>query len=122
MKRGLGKIHNAVLTALEGYPTYEASVRGRRVSLAGWADARLLIKCLERPATNSNRAAMSRALRQLHERGYIARFCGEVARQGNAASYALITLPRNRGAGNDGQALKLNKSKPRLRTVRETPA
>lgn len=115
MAQGHGKIHKAVLTALQGFPTYEASLRRNRVDLTGWADARLLIQRLELPLTNSNRSALSRALRQLHELGYIARFHGEVARQGNAASYALITDPRNRGAGTD-------RSKPRLRTVRKKPA
>jgi hypothetical protein len=46
----------------------------------------------------------------------VAKFHGEVAVQGKSARYALITDPKNAGAGTWGPAFILSRRTPKMRT------
>lgn len=117
MGQGLSPLQHRILKALEGFPTFEASVESDTVHLKGWAEPKHLFAAVDIIPTPTNRAVLSKALDRLHQRGFVAKFHGEVAIQGKAARYALITDARNAGARSSGPLLVMSRPARRRITV-----
>lgn len=113
MGKGLSQLQRDVIDILGRAPSYEAT---RGDGLSQWLLPRDILKALRREPSASNRAALSKALRRLHERGHVARAAGEMAYAGKAFRYALITDPKNAGAGNSGPRFVLGG--PRIKNIR----
>lgn len=113
MGRGLSRLQRRILRALEGFPTLEASTREDVISLRGWAEPRHLLEALSILPTATNRTVLSRALERLNQRGLVAKHYGELAIQGKAARYALITDPANAGSRSYGPMFVLTRPGPK---------
>jgi len=114
MGKGLSQLQRDILQVLEGFPSLEASPPGY---FGGWARPADIFSALDMERTASNRAAVSRALDRLNQRGLIAKCSGDVASVGKARRYARITDPTNVGWNNGGPKIKLGRRPPRMKEV-----
>jgi hypothetical protein len=114
--KGLSPLQKDILAGLAEIPALEESPPG---DLSAWARPGQIIGRLKRPSTASNRAAVSKALLRLYERGLVARASGEVASVGMSFRYVRISNPANAGLGNDGPSMTQGARKP-MKTVRES--
>lgn len=96
---GLSALQHDILAVLDGWPALEECLPG---SLGAWARPSDIIAALGRPRTAATRAAVSKALARLHERGIVARASGELVIVGKSFRYVRITDPKNAGYGNSG--------------------
>src|SRR4051812_2139394 len=105
-----------ILAVLASFPSYEQTADG---DLSKWATPRDIRSKLGRANTPTNRVALSKALRRLHELGLVARASGEVAAVGQAFRYVLITDAKNAGAGNAGPTSTIaGRTRPAARVLK----
>ena len=90
MRKGLSLLQRNILDALAVIP---ARVRdGIDCQYIGdWATPKNIMDALGRKPTNSNRAAISRALARLCERRLVAKAQGQISGTGKSGRYALTT-------------------------------
>jgi hypothetical protein len=117
MGKGLSSLQHDILGVLENWPSFEDATLSAPGSIGCWAKPGDIIQALGRSKSPASRAAMSKALLRLHQRGLVARAAGEVAAAGMGFRYVRVANPANAGAGNDGPAIALS-PRPRMRAVR----
>jgi hypothetical protein len=113
MGKGLSPLQKDILALLEEIPAFEEQPNG---IISGWATPRQMLAALDRPPTPSNRAALSKALLRLYERGLVARASSELASVGKSFRYVRIGDPKNARVGNSGPKMVIG-HRPRLRHV-----
>lgn len=93
MGKGLSQLQRAILEILDRYPSLESSMDGGRVDMKGWCRPSDLLDALGRTRRSGERAAISKALSRLCERGLVYKGFGEVASVGKGGRYARILSP-----------------------------
>lgn len=114
MGKGLSRLQRDILRVLDEFPCLEESPPG---SFAKWARPADIFAALSIERTASNRAAVSRALDRLNQRGLIAKCSGEMAAVGKSRRYARITDSANAGTNNGGSLVTLARRWPRMKVV-----
>jgi hypothetical protein len=103
VRNRLSGLQQEILTALESWPALEETASG---DIGHWAKPGELLRRIGREPTAANRAALSRALLRLYDRGVVARASGHAALVGVSKSlrYVRITDPDNAFTDNAGAA------------------
>lgn len=86
MGKGLSDLQREILKVLEQFPA--AGETGTYIG--SWAFPKDIMAALGREPTDANRAAISKALGRLCERGLVAKAYGQILSPGKAARYARI--------------------------------
>jgi hypothetical protein len=113
MGKGLSLFQKDILAVLAEIPALEELPEG---DLRAWAKPRHILAALPRQPTESNRAALSKALARLYERGLVARASGEAASAGKSFRYVRINDVKNAFTGNNGPSWISGRA-PKMRIV-----
>ena len=95
MGKGLSQLQKDVLAVLDDYPPLEDFPRPGEHSLERWARPKQILASLRREPTPSNRAAVSKALDRLYERGLVEKADAWRMMVGNSKFYVRIRDPKN---------------------------
>ena len=115
MGKGLSPLQQDILAVLDEWPSFEEAKALRPGSVADWALPRDIIARLGKKKSAAMRAAISKSLLRLYQRGMIARASGSLAVAGKSFRYLRITNQRNAHAGNAGPEMILGR--PKMKTV-----
>ena len=88
MLKGLSLLQRQILNVLAAIPA-RARARDGEQYIGDWATPTSIMNALGRKPTNANRAAISRALARLCERGLVVKGCGNICSTGKSGRYAL---------------------------------
>jgi len=91
MGKGLSPLQKEILAVLENWPSLEQQPPGD--SLKGWARPHAIIRGLGRPNTPATRAAVSKALKRLCQRGLVASEYAQMYNPGKSRFYVRIARP-----------------------------